>query len=89
MKLQATFRTHQTQDDQPGGDILGNHRGDGNARDAQVEPDHQDQVQNHVDHAGYGQIIQWLAGIAHRPQNGRAKVIHHAGRDAQEENAQI
>ena len=60
-------------------DFAGDRR-DGDARDAQLEPRDQQNIENDVDDAADGQKIERSARVADSPQNRRAKVVNHAGR---------
>ena len=80
---------YQAQQHQPRGNTLGNHRGNGHAGHIQVEADDKEQVQHHVDDSRQEQEVQRPLGIPHRPQDGRAEVIEHAGRHADEIDAHV
>ena len=60
-------------------DFAGNRR-DGDARDAQLEPRDQQNIENDVDDAADSQKIERSARVADSPQNRRAEVVNHAGR---------
>ena len=73
----------QVQHDQQGRQALGDDAGDGHALGGHVAADHKEQVQNHVQHTGNGQIQQRPPGVAHGAHDAVAAVVHGHGRHAQ------
>ena len=74
---------------QSGGDALGDHRGDGDARHIQVTDDDEEQIQHDVHHARQGEEVQRTLGVALRPQQSCAEVVDHGGGHAQEVDPQV
>ena len=83
------FLMNQTAQNQKGGNALGDHGCDGNARHAQMENNDENQVEDDVDHTGGKQEVQRPLGISDSPKDGCAKVIEHGGRHADEIDAHV
>ena len=73
----------QVQHDQQSRQALGDHAGHGHALGGHVAPDDEEQVQDHIQHTGDGQIQQRPPGVAHGAHNAVAAVVDGHGRHAQ------
>lgn len=62
---------------------------DGDARDAELQPGDEQHVEDDIDHAADGQVIQRALGIADGAKDGRAIVIDEAGGQADGVNIEI
>ena len=85
----AVLLTHQASQHQESGDVLGQSRGDGHTGNVQLEKADEDNVADHIDDAGDGQVVEGMLRVADGPEDGRAKVVDHRGGDADEIDAQV
>lgn len=89
LDLDAGIRTEQRDHRKHGGDAL---RDDGrirNALDAHAERQHEDEIENDVEHGGDDEEIERALGIAHGAQNARAHVVEHKANDAREVDGEV
>ena len=89
VQMDGALGTHQAYQHKRHAHRLGNHRGNGNARHTHVEQNHQHQVQQHINDACNGQVVQRAARVAHSAQNGRTEVIQHVEGHAHKVNLDI
>ena len=66
-------------ENQNGGEILGNGAGDGHTGSGHMTDDHEKQVEDHVENACNGQIVQGAAGITAGAENTVAAVVNSHG----------
>lgn len=79
----------QAGEDKRRADELADDGRDGDARDAELQPGDEQHVEDDIDHAADGQVIQWALGIADGAEDGRAIVIDEAGGQADGVNIEI
>ena len=79
VQVDGAVGAEEADDHQHHADDLAHHRGNGHARHAHVEYDHQKQVQKHIHDAGDRQVIQGTAGVAHGAEDGGTEVVEHIG----------
>ena len=75
--MNGTLGANQADEHQHHADELADNGGNGHTGNAQVEHNHQHQVQNHIDDPCHGQVVQGTAGIAHGAENGCAEGVQH------------
>lgn len=79
----------QAGEDKRRADELADDGRDGDARDAELQPGDEQHVEDDIDHAADGQVIQRALGIADGAKDGRAIVIDEAGGQADGVNIEI
>lgn len=79
----------QAGEDKRRADELADDGRDGDARDAELQPGDEQHVEDDIDHAADGQIIQRALGIADGAKDSRAIVIDEAGGQADGVNIEI
>ena len=87
--MEGALLPNHAPEHQRGGDILGYNGSQGHSGHAHLQRDDKQQVEPHVDHAGKGEEIQRPLGVPLGPKDGRAKVIHKVGGQAQKVDPQI
>lgn len=89
LDLDAGIRAEQRNHRKHGGDAL---RDDGRIRNtlnAHAERQHEDEIENDVEHGGDDEEIERALGIAHGTQNARAHVVEHKTDDAREVDGEV
>ncbi len=77
------------QKDQCGGDELSNDGGQSDAKDAQMEDENEDEVQDNVDDAGQYEEVQGTSGVAHGTKNTGADVVDQESGDSGKVGAEV
>ena len=85
----AVLAVHQVEHDEDGGHPLGDGTGDGHALGGHVASNDEEQVQQHVQHAGHGEVDQGALGVAGGAEDAVAAVVDAHGGQAQGVELQV
>ena len=89
IQVDAGTGAQQGENGQHGGNGLGDDGGVGHALHTHVENDHEQQIQNGIDHRCGHQKVKGTAGVAHGTQDACAHVIEHQTGHAGEIDRQV
>ena len=89
LELRRALLTHKADEDEHDGDILRNDGRNGDARNVQLTDDHEEQIQENVQHAGNGEEDERALRIAVGAEDGGGEIVDQRAGNADEIDAQI